>query len=136
MKYLPFIYADIKANRKLILVAEIIFWPLISIASFGLFTKFSDSSPYIKMFLFTGTIGWTIVYLSYYSLARGFMQGVWHNTFKQIFSSTVTLKDLILGHSIYGIVAAAIGFIVISISSMVFFDFNIFTLGVYLLHNF
>jgi len=132
MRYLPFIYVDIKATRRLILIFEMIFWPILSIASLGLFASFAKIPFYTKMFLFTGAMGWTIVYLTHYSLARGFMVAVWDRTLKLIFSSPITFKDLIIGHALYGIVSSTIGFVTISLFAL-FFDFNIFLLGGYLL---
>lgn len=132
MKYLPFIYIDIKSNRRLIIIAEMVFWPLLSIAALGLFTIFSGISFETKMFLFTGAMGWTIVYLSQHSLSRGFLGGVWHRAVKQIFSSPVDLKDLVIGHSLYGIIAATIGFLLLGIFTLLLFDFNIFSIGLYL----
>lgn len=133
MKFLPFIYVEIKENRRLFPLIEIIFWPLISVSSLGLFTIFTNVPFSIRMFLFTGIMGWVTVYLSHHFLARGFMTCVWHNTLKQIFSSPISLKDLVIGHAIYGTVAAMVGFIIVSVFTMTFFDFNIFTLGVYLI---
>lgn len=132
MKYFPFIYLDIKSNRRLILIFEMIFWPILSIASLGLFTVFTKATFHTKMFLFTGAMGWTIVYLAHYSLGRGFMGSVWFRTLKQIFSSPITFKDLIIGHALYGIISSAIGFLTISLFALSF-DFNIFTIGGYLL---
>lgn len=133
MKALPFIYADFKENRRLFPLVEIFFWPLISVSSLGLFTIFTQIPLSMKVFLFTGIMGWVTVYLSHHFLARGFMTCVWHNTLKIIFSSPVTLKDLVVGHSIYGMIAASIGFMVVSVFTMAVFGFNIFTLGAYLI---
>ncbi len=133
MKWLPFIYVQLRENRRLFPLAEILFWPLISISSLGLFSIFTNIPFETKMFLFTGAMGWVTVYLSHHFLARGFMTCVWHNTLKQIFSSPVTLKDLIIGYSIYGIAASIVGFIMVSVFTMIFFGFNIFTVGIYLI---
>jgi ABC-2 type transport system permease protein len=78
-------------------------------------------------------MGWTIIYLSQYSLARGFMSSIWFNTLKQTFSSPIDLRDMIIGHSIYGIISATIGFLFLALFTLFVFHFNIFTLGGYLI---
>lgn len=131
-KYWPFILIDLKMSRRVILVFEMIFWPLLSLASLGLFTLFVDSTAYVKMFLFTGAIGWSTIHFCQHAIGRGFLSEVWHDSMKQTFSSPVTLKNFIIGHWLFGVLGSVIGFLVMSTVALLVFDFNLFSLGFFI----
>jgi ABC-2 type transport system permease protein len=108
-----------------------VFWPLLALASLGLFTIFTNAPISVKTLLFTGVIGWTCVHLSQHSIGRGFLSGVWHKTLKQTFSAPITLRDSVIGHWLYGVIGSTVGFVCLSVLAMVLLNFNIFSLGLY-----
>lgn len=131
-KYIPFLLLDVKISRRIIILFEMIFWPLLSLFSLGLFTIFTNAPAEAESFLFTGVAAWSIIYFSQQSIARSFLSEYWHKTFKQTFSSPINLKDFIIGHWLYGILGAIIGFICIALAALLFFDFNFFSLGLHI----
>jgi ABC-2 type transport system permease protein len=131
-KYWPFVLLDIKMSRRVILMFEMIFWPVLSLASLGIFTLFIKSNFYTKMFLFTGAIGWSCIHFCQHAIGRGFLSEVWHDSMKQTFSSPITLKNFIIGHWLFGIIGSVIGFFVMSTIALLFFDFNLFSLGIFI----
>jgi len=131
-KYWPFVLLDIKMSRRVILMFEMIFWPVLSLASLGIFTLFIKSNFYTKMFLFTGAIGWSCIHFCQHAIGRGFLSEVWHDSMKQTFSSPITLKNFIIGHWLFGIIGSVIGFTVMSTLALLFFDFNLFSLGIFI----
>jgi ABC-2 type transport system permease protein len=100
--------------------------------SLGLFTVFTNASDLVKTFLFTGVVGWSTVYFSQQSIGRSFLSEYWHRTFKQTFSSPINLKDFIIGHWLYGVLGSIIGFVSIAFATLLVFNFNLFSLGVYI----
>ena len=131
-KYWPFILVDIKMSRRIILLFEMIFWPLLSLASLGIFTLFMKSNVYVKLFLFTGAIGWSTIHFCQHAIGRGFLSEVWHDSMKQTFSSPITLKNFVIGHWLFGIIGSVIGFTVMSTVALLFFNFNLFSLGIFI----
>lgn len=130
-KYLPFILIDIKANRRIIFILEMLFWPVMSLLSLAIFSRFMGLTAQAKTFLFTGMISWSCIYLCFNAVSRGFLQEVWHKSFKQTFSTPITFTDCILGHWMYGIIQITIAFLILGIFAT-FFGFNIFALGLYI----
>jgi ABC-2 type transport system permease protein len=131
-KYWPFVLVDIKMSRRVILLFEMLFWPLMSLASLGLFTLFLKVSNIGKLFIFTGAIGWTFIHFCQHAIGRGFLSEVWHDSMKQTFSSPITLKNFIIGHWLWGIIGSIIGFTVMSTFALLIFNFNLFSLGVFI----
>jgi len=132
MKYIPFVILDLKMSRKIILIFEMLFWPVISLSSLGFFAKFVDANYQMKLFLFTGAIGWSCVYFSHVAVNRGFLSELWDKTLKQTFSSPVSLRDFIIGHWLYGLIGSTIGFLFMSLATLFLFNFNMFNLGIYI----
>lgn len=130
-KYLPFILIDIKANRRIIFVLEMVFWPVMSLLSLAIFSRFIGLTEQAKNFLFTGMISWSCIYLSFRAISMGFLQEVWHRSSKQTFSTPITFTDFIVGHWLYGVIQITIAFLILGVSST-FFGFNIFALGLYI----
>lgn len=130
-KYLPFILIDIKANRRIIFVLEMVFWPAISLLSLAIFSRFIGMSQQAKNFLFTGMISWNCTYLCFHAISRGFLQEIWHRSCRQTFSTPISFADCIVGHWFYGIIEVIVAFFLLG-SLSTFFGFNIFALGFYI----
>lgn len=131
-KYWPFILVDIKMSRRIILIFEMIFWPLLSLASLGIFTLFVKSNFNVRLFLLTGAVGWSAIHFCQHAVGRGFLSEVWHDSMKQTFSSPINLRNFIIGHWMFGIIGSVIGFFVMSTVSLLFFNFNFFSLGIFI----
>ncbi len=132
MKYWPILLKDIKTLKRSYLILEMIFFPLIGLAMFGLFTTFIEASFTIKTFLFSGIIGWTIIQISQHAVGRGFLIEIWERSLKQTLTAPITLHHFIIGHWLYGVFAASVGFLITTGAAYAFFDFNFFSLGIYI----
>lgn len=130
-KYLPFILIDIKANRRIIFLFEMLFWPVMSLLSLAIFSRFVGLTGQAKNFLFTGMISWSCIYLSFRAISVGFLQEIFHKSSKQTFSAPITLTDCVIGHWLYGILQISIAFFLLGFFST-FFGFNIFDMGFYI----
>jgi len=131
-RYWPYVLVDLKMSRRVILLFEMLFWPLMSLASLGLFTLFLKVSNVGKLFIFTGAIGWAFIHFCQHAIGRGFLSEVWHDSMKQTFSSPITLKNFIIGHWLWGIIGSVIGFTVMSTVALLIFNFNMFALGIFI----
>lgn len=132
MKYLPFIILDIKMSRKIIVIFEMLIWPLLTLSSLGLFTIFVKADYPMKLFLLTGAVGWSCIYFSQVSVSRAFLSEIWHKTLKQTFSLPITFREFLVGHWLYGVIGSTIGFTCMSLVAMSFFNFNLFGIGAYI----
>lgn len=131
-KYLPFIITDFRSIRRMIWLFEMVFWPLMALASFGIFLKFVGANDYLKALMFTGVIGWSTINLTQTAISRAFMHELWDRTLKHTFSAPITFYDFIIGHWLFGIFEIIIAFGLMSIIALNFFNFNIFSIGIYI----
>jgi len=131
-KYLPFIFTDLRAIRRVVWLFEMIFWPLIGLASFGILTTFINAGIEIKTLLFTGIMGWSTINLVQTAISKGFMHELWDKSIKNTFSSPIKFSDFVIGHWLFGILEAVVAFTLMALAAMFLFGFNIFSIGVYL----
>ncbi len=131
-KYIPFILTDFRAIRRVIWLFEIIFWPLMGLASFGVLTAFLKAGTELKTLLFTGIIGWSTINLAQTAISKGFMHELWDKSIKNIFSSPIKFTDFIIGHWIFGFLEIIAAFLLMSLMASVFFNFNIFSMGIFI----
>lgn len=131
-KYIPFILTDLREIRRVIWLFEMIFWPLLSLVSFGIFTRFIGANMTVKSLLFTGIMGWSCINLGQTAISKALMHEVWEKVTKNTFSSPIKFRDFIIGHWIFGIIEITVAFMLMSLAALFFFNFNIFSIGIYI----
>jgi ABC-2 type transport system permease protein len=131
-KYIPFILTDLREIRRVIWLFEMIFWPLLSLVSFGIFTHFIDANIAVKSLLFTGIMGWSCINLGQTAISKALMHEVWEKITKNTFSAPIKFRDFIIGHWMFGIIEIVVAFMLMSLAALFFFDFNIFSIGIYI----
>lgn len=132
MKIIPFVLTDLRAAKRIIWLFEMIFWPLISLVSFGIFSTFVNATLPVKILLFTGIIGWSTINLAQTSISKGFMHEMWDKCVRQTFAAPINFTEFVIGHWVYGIIEIIVAFTLMSLAALYFFGFNIFSIGIYL----
>lgn len=111
-------------------------WPFIGLLSLGLFGKFivNTGAPNSTMnFVIIGVIAWNFFTISMRGLYIPFMYDIWSESLKHFFSSPTELKDMVLGNAVFSFVSGVVGLLFVSIVSLIIFNYNIFSIGYYLI---
>lgn len=126
-KYLASAYKNwIISRRNVFTLFELFFWPMISLLSIGLLTRFLNVGPGMVSFLLVGAIALTILQVAQIDVAYVLLFDMWSKSIKNTFIAPVRSYHLVFGALLFGIVRGAFVFaILVSVSHYLFgFDFQ------------
>jgi len=115
----------ITSKRNVFTVFELIFWPVISLLSIGLLTRFLDVGSNAVSFLLVGAIGLTILQVCQIDVAYVLLFDMWSKSIKNTLVSPVRGYHLVLGALLFGMIrGTAVYAILAGMGGMLFgFDF-------------
>lgn len=125
-KYMASAYKNwIISKRNVFTLFELFFWPMISLLSIGLLTRFLRVSEGMVSFLIVGAIALTILQVAQMDVAYVLLFDMWSKSIKNTFISPVKSYHLIFGALLFGAVRGTIVFLIlVSVSRYLFgFDF-------------
>lgn len=118
-------------TRSLEVILDAIVYPLITICVFGLLSVYiSRANAHIADSMLVGMVLWEIIYITQYSVSVGSLWNIWSRNLSNLFISPLMAKEYLLAHATSGVMKSVFVFIVSSIFLNVFFQFNIFKLGI------
>jgi ABC-2 type transport system permease protein len=126
-KYLASAYKNwIISKRNVFTLFELFFWPMISLLSIGLLTRFLNVGPAMVSFLLVGAIALTILQVAQIDVAYVLLFDMWSKSIKNTFIAPVRSYHLVFGALLFGIGRGAFVFaILVSVSQYLFgFDFR------------
>jgi len=124
-KYLASAYKNwIISKRNVFTLFEIFFWPMISLLSIGLLTRFLSVSPEMVSFLLVGAIALTILQVSQIDVAYVLLFDMWSKSIKNTFISPIKSYHLIFGALLFGILRGTFVFAFLALVSYYLFGFN------------
>ncbi len=119
------LYAWYHLTHSLETWVDLVWFPLVEIVVFGLFSQFFDSADgNITQVVLMGLIFWEIVRLVQYSITVGIMWDVWSSSFSTLFVSPLSIGEFITGQAIAGIGKSIFVFILLSLLSLAAFGFT------------
>lgn len=134
------------SKRNAFTLFELIFWPLVSLLSIGLLTRFLETDQETVSFLMVGAIGLTIMQVCQIDIAYVLLFDMWSKSIKNTFVSPVRGYHLVLGALLFGMVRGTIVFAILVVSSKMAFGFEflaggtlmvaLFLVGIYLVSAF
>ncbi len=125
-KFLASTYKNwIISRRNVFTIFELFFWPMISLLSIGLLTKFLHVDESMVSFLLVGAIALTIMQVAQIDVAYVLLFDMWSKSIKNTFIAPVKSYHLIFGALLFGIIrGSVVFFILVSVSYYLFgFDF-------------
>jgi len=125
-KYLASAYKNwIISKRNIFTLFELFFWPMISLLSIGLLTRFLNVGEGMVSFLLVGAIALTILQVAQIDVAYVLLFDMWSKSIKNTFIAPVRSYHLVFGALLFGIVRGCFVFLIlVSISRYLFgFDF-------------
>lgn len=103
-KYLASAYKNwIISRRNVFTLFELFFWPMISLLSIGLLTKFLNLGTSYGSFLIVGAIALTILQVAQIDVAYVLLFDMWSKSIKNTFIAPIKSYHLVFGALIFGI---------------------------------
>lgn len=110
---------------------DIFFYPLMNVVLFGLITHFvagikeATSAEYLIL----GVLLWDIITINQYGVTVSSMWNVWAHNLTNIFIAPISAREYLFSHILAAAIKTTLVFLILSGFTYLFFDFNIFKLG-------
>lgn len=131
-KYLASAYKNwIIAKRNVFTLFELFFWPMISLLSIGLLTRFLQVGEGMVSFLIVGAIALTILQVAQIDVAYVLLFDMWSKSIKNTFISPVESYHLIFGALLFGVVRGTVVFAILVSVSWYLFGFQFLKGGIF-----
>jgi len=112
------------SKRNVFTLFELVFWPLISLLSIGLMTRFLEVGQAPLSFLLVGAIGLTILQICQIDVAYVLLFDMWSKSLKYTFLTPVRGYHLVLGALLFGIIRGSVAFAMLVVISRLAFGFD------------
>lgn len=124
-KYLASAYKNwIISKRNIFTIFELFFWPMISLLSIGLLTRFLKVDERMGSFLLVGAIALTILQVAQMDVAYVLLFDMWSKSIKNTFIAPVRSYHLVFGALLFGILRGCVVFLILVVVSHYLFGFN------------
>jgi ABC-2 type transport system permease protein len=124
-KYLASAYKNwLISKRNVFTLFELFFWPMISLLSIGLLTRFLEVGAEMVSFLLVGAIALTILQVAQIDVAYVLLFDMWSKSIKNTFIAPVESYHLVFGALIFGIVRGSVVFAILAVVSRYLFGFD------------
>lgn len=130
-KYLASAYKNWTiSKRNVFTLFELFFWPMISLLSIGLLTRFLEVDEAMVSFLIVGAIALTILQVAQIDVAYVLLFDMWSKSIKNTFITPVRSYHLIFGALLFGVVRGTFVFAILVLVSNYLFGFRFLDGGI------
>lgn len=124
-RYLASAYKNwLISRRNIFTLFELFFWPMISLLSIGLLTRFLKVDGSMVSFLLVGAIALTILQVAQIDVAYVLLFDMWSKSIKNTFIAPVKSYHLVFGAMLFGIVRGSVVFFILAVVSSALFGFD------------
>lgn len=120
-------------KRSLPRLFEIVFWPLMDLLVWGFLTVYlqrtSGAEPNLVTFLLGAMILWDIFYRAQQGVSLPFVEDIWGRSLLNVFIAPVRLTEILAATFLVGILKILLTAGIIVLLALLFYDFNLFQLG-------
>ena len=120
-------------SRNTFRAMDVFFWPLMDLLVWGFLTVYllrvSNAAPSMITFLIGAVIFWNILYRAQQVIAVSFLDDVWNRNLLNIFAGPVRLSEYVAATYVTGLVQSLIVLVLLSGAAVLFYSFNMFSLG-------
>lgn len=128
------IYLNKKSFPRLM---DLLFWPMMSLLLWGFISIFLEKTNNGGLNIITVLLGavllWEILQEGQHSLSIAFLEDVWQKNLLNIFVTPVTIGEYLASTVFFGIIRLLVAGTVMTLVAFIFYSFNIFTFGFYLI---
>lgn len=113
---------------------DVTLWPLVDVLLFGALASFvgtrgASAGERAAGYLLAGIVLWHVIYQSQIAVSTGFLEETWSRNLLNLMVTPIREWEYVGGVALFGMVKLAIGVGVLAIGALVFFSFDVSTLG-------
>lgn len=112
------------SRRNVFTLFELFFWPMISLLSIGLLTRFLKVDSSMVSFLLVGAIGLTILQVAQIDVAYVLLFDMWSKSIKNTFIAPIKSYHLVFGALLFGVLRGSFVFVILVTVSHYLFGFD------------
>lgn len=120
-------------SRNSFRAMDVLFWPVMDLLVWGFVTMYmlqvSNTTPGLITFLIAAVIMWNVFYRAQQVVCISFLEDLWSRNLLNIFTAPVQVKEFIAAAYILGLMQATIVLVILSTVAVIFYGFNILSLG-------
>jgi ABC-2 type transport system permease protein len=117
------------AARNVFFLFELFFWPVVSVLSIGLMTRFLSLDSSEASFILIGTMALSTVQVCQLDVSYAVLFDVWSKSMKHQFLAPIGVRHLTIGSWLVGIVRGIIVFFVLAVLARWAFAFDVLRAG-------
>lgn len=118
-------------------LVDAFFWPSLDVIIWGFmttyFTQLKGPIAGVVVFLMGGLILWNIVWRAQQDISVSLLKNAWSKNLLNLFSSPLTIWEFIVATMALGVVKIILTLLFVSAIAFLFYSFNLFSLGFFLL---
>ncbi len=119
------IRSSIFARRNLFVMTDLFFWPMISVLTIGLMSKFIQLGPQTLGFIMTGTLAAGVLQIAQLDVGYTVLYELWSKSLKHTVLTPVGVSEGVAGTWVIGVVRGTIAFVLLSGAASWFFGFHL-----------
>jgi ABC-2 type transport system permease protein len=113
---------------------DVTLWPLVDVLLFGALATYVSSSDTkagdrAAAYLLSGIVLWHVVYQSQIAVSTGFLEETWSRNLLNLMVTPVREVEYVGGVAMFGMLKLVIGVTVLALGALVFYAFDVWTLG-------
>jgi ABC-2 type transport system permease protein len=116
--------------RNVFTVFEVVFWPVVSLLTVGLMTRFLDLNPQTTVFVLVGTLALSTVQVCQLDVAYAVLFDMWAKSIKHQLVAPVHPWHLAAGAWLMGLARGSTVFLLMALACRLVFDVDIAAAGV------
>ncbi len=124
-------------RRSFSRILDLFYWPTMDILLWGFLTIYLEKGainvPRFVSFFLGALILWHILYRSQLAISVSFLEDIWSRNLLNLMVAPLTLTEYVLGLITISIIKVSLAFTIMASLSGLFYNFNIFKLGISLL---
>ncbi len=122
--------STIFALRNLFVMTDVFFWPMISLISIGLMSKFINLQNHMMEFIMTGTLAAGVLQIGQLDVGYAILYELWSKSLKHTLLTPVGVAEGVLGCLVSGIVRGLVTFGIMAAAAVWGFGFQLPDFGV------
>jgi len=119
----------IMTKRNAFAVLEVLFWPVVGFLSVGLLAEFAALEPRMRAFILIGVVSMGAVQVCQLDVAYSLLYDVWSKALKHGFVAPVSIRHMLLGSLMVGIIRGGTVLVILLGASFFLFGFNFMVPG-------
>lgn len=112
---------------------DVTIWPLVDVLLFGSIGAFVAKQPgggaKAFAYLLAGIVLWHVIYQSQIAVSTGFLEETWSRNLLNLMVTPLREGEYVLGVVLFGLVKLVLGVGLVALTALVFFSFNVTSLG-------